>query len=412
MEAESNYEIVGEKEATSLNKNPCYGVVLRSKIQAENSRQVKSKHKMPACGTISLVGFILVGSAAFISMGISLWSISKANSSCSQLEMKQNDFQKKIMELQDNISQQIMELQNSASESSELERRLTQLQIIENNRNDIQSNISTSLDLKLNNIIQSLTGQYSNLPADSCSLVLQLNSSSPSGYYWIRSSNGSAVHVYCDFNRQCGCDGPSEWTRVAFLDMSDPNQVCPSNWTTISSPVRTCGRGLRSTCGCNSAFYSTYGMTYSHVCGHIIAYQYGGPNGYSSCSSLIDGSYIDGVSFTHGSVGSRHHIWSFVNAAYESSICACIVVITLYSKHLLWETISSVILETMTACILQLLSTLVTLSGMARDVVPPAPAASSTTLHGSARLSPSPPLMTWRSGSVKMVLMKIYLSDF
>ena len=130
MEEESNYEMVGDEEAMSLNKNLCYEVAQRFETSSapENPHQVKSKHQIPACGwvcTISLVGFILVGSAAFISMGISLSSISKVNSSCSQLEMKkiQNDFQRKIMELQDNISQQIMELQNSANDAtSEFER--------------------------------------------------------------------------------------------------------------------------------------------------------------------------------------------------------------------------------------------------------------------------------------------------
>ena len=341
MEEESNYEIVEEKEATSFNKNPCYEVTQRFEIETssapENPRQVKSKHKMPACGwvcTISLVGFILVGSAAFISMGISLWSISKANSSCSQLEMKMmeiqnDDSRRKIMELQDNISQQIMELQNSANDTtSELERRLTEFQI---HCNDIQSNISKSLDSKLNNIIRSLTGQYSNLPADSCSHILQLNLSSPSGHYWIRSSNGSAVHVYCDFNRQCGCDGSSTWTRVAFLNMSDLNQVCPSNWITISSPVRTCGRGRTSSRGCNSVFYSTFGLTYSRVCGRIIAYQDGTPDAFHALisSEQIDGPYVDGVSLTHGSVGSRQHIWTFASAFGETDnydqryLCPC-----------------------------------------------------------------------------------------
>ena len=253
-------------------------------------------------------------------MGISLWSSLKANSSCSQLEMKmiQTDFQRKIMELQDNTSQQIMELQNSANDTtSELERRLTEI----HNRND---NITRSLDSKLNGLIQS--GLY-----DSCSHVLQLNPSSQSDHYWIRSSNGSAVRVYCDFNRQCGCDGPSTWTRVAFLNMSDPNQVCPSNWTTIISPVRTCGRGRTRSGGCNSVFYSTFGLTYSCVCGRIIAYQDGTTDAFASLvsSEPINGPYVDGVSLTHGSVRSRQHIWTFVSALGETNnydqryLCPC-----------------------------------------------------------------------------------------
>ena len=91
----------------------------------------------------------------------------------------------------------------------------------------------------------SLLGRNSINPASSCSNILLFNSSSPSGHYWIRSSNDSAVHVYCNFNRQCGCDGPSGWTRVAFLNMSDPNQICPSNWTTITSPLEDMWEGMK-----------------------------------------------------------------------------------------------------------------------------------------------------------------------
>ena len=39
--------------------------------------------------------------------------------------------------------------------------------------------------------------------------------SSPSGYYWVRASNGSAVRVYCDMTRSCGNGVTGGWTRVA-----------------------------------------------------------------------------------------------------------------------------------------------------------------------------------------------------
>ena len=63
---------------------------------------------------------------------------------------------------------------------------------------------------------------------------------------------------------------------------------------------------------------------------------------------------------------------------------------------LIWEMTTSVTLATMVLYHLVVHSTLVILSGMARGVVPSVPAASSTTLHGSARPSPSRLLMTWR----------------
>ena len=65
-------------------------------------------------------------------------------------------------------------------------------------------------------------------PADSCSNVFY---TCPSGYYWVRSSNGTAVQVYCDMDSVCGCNSAGGWTRVAYLNMTDPSQQCPSAWT-------------------------------------------------------------------------------------------------------------------------------------------------------------------------------------
>ena len=214
---------------------------------------------------------------------------------------------------------------------------LMQLQIFENNRNDIQSNISNSLDSKLNNIIRSLTGQYSNLPADSCSLVLQLNSSSPSGHYWIRSSNGSAVHVYCDMTRSCG-NITGGWMRVASLDWSNESLPCPDGLRERNdSDIRTCG--INSTTGsCSSLIFKTYSTLYSRVCGKINGYQVGTPDAFSTSTMqgrgsniTIDSNYVDGVSLTHGNK-PRRHIWTFAAThrdgpgllRYPDSICQCV----------------------------------------------------------------------------------------
>ena len=164
----------------------------------------------------------------------------------------------------------------------------------------IQNSLNDCIELQ-RQLSCSLLGRNSINPVSSCSHVFLFHSSSPSGHYWIKSSNGSAVRVYCDFNRQCGCDGPSTWTRVAFLNMSGSNQVCPSNG------------------GCKSTFYSTFGLTYSRVCGQS--------NGNTDVfmglvhSSHIDQPYFDGVSLTRGSVESRQHIWSFASALGEEGPC-------------------------------------------------------------------------------------------
>ena len=346
MEEEHIYELPNLKEAVaSWEGNSQYEMPSKftpvSVSESAAPHQDKSKLKKPVCSLLcmcALVGFILVGSAAFASLALTVWNISQVNNQ----KMAINDsisnaakFDQIIIMLQTfmNSSKYKLEsIQVSMNDStSELEQQILQLQNSVNDHNEFQSNISRSLSSEIDNIIQSLSGQYSNLPAASCSQIVLLNSSFRSGHYWIRSSNGSAVHVYCDFNRQCSCDGPSGWTRVAFLNMSDPNQVCPSNWTTISTPVRTCGRVRKNETSCESVFYSTFGLTYSRVCGRIIAYQNGNTDAFKGLVfySSIDQPYVDGVSLTHGSVGSRQHIWSFASAIGEEGpfqaywLCAC-----------------------------------------------------------------------------------------
>ena len=52
--------------------------------------------------------------------------------------------------------------------------------------------------------------------------------SSPSGYYWLRSSNGSRIRVYCDMNKTCGGIAGG-WMRVTSLDMRQASSKCPSS---------------------------------------------------------------------------------------------------------------------------------------------------------------------------------------
>ena len=174
-------------------------------------------------------------------------------------------------------------------------------------------------------------GQLEHCPAASCSDIdAQSLLLHPSAFYWIRSSSGTAVQVYCDMDRVCGCTGG--WTRVAYLNMTDPSQQCPSAWTqrnSSSEPRKLCARSSRT--GCDSVAYSTFGINYSHVCGRVIGYQYYSPNAFSNPGSqTIEGDYVDGVSLTHGSPGARQHIWTFAAGIWEnnpstfpSSSCPC-----------------------------------------------------------------------------------------
>ena len=131
----------------------------------------------------------------------------------------------------------------------------------------------------------------------------------------------------------CPCNTGQEWRRIAYVNMTDSSQQCPANLTFHSSPVRGCGR--QSTAGgrCDSTFFST-DLTYSHVCGRIAAVQRGTPDAFYNAVSLgmnsIEQAYVDGISLTHGSAGSRQHIWTFAAAINQGDrrnngevICAC-----------------------------------------------------------------------------------------
>ena len=106
------------------------------------------------------------------------------------------------------------------------------------------------------------------------------------------------------------CGGSTGWRRVAYLNMSDPSQQCPSVWKEITTPHRVCGR--RSTGGgsCEGLTYSTGSEQYDQVCGRIIGYQSGTPDSFVGATQSIDTYYLDGVSLTYGS--PRQHIWSLL----------------------------------------------------------------------------------------------------
>ena len=65
-------------------------------------------------------------------------------------------------------------------------------------------------------------------PAASCAALLDFSSSSPSGCYWVRSSNGSAVHLYCDKTRSSGSI-TGGWTRVGSINITENDTQCPGN---------------------------------------------------------------------------------------------------------------------------------------------------------------------------------------
>jgi hypothetical protein len=89
-------------------------------------------------------------------------------------------------------------------------------------------------------------GQIQATPVSSCAALNDLPWSSPSGYYWVRASNGSALRVYCDMTRLCG-GVTGGWMRLAELNMTNSSRQCPSGFrqrTDINR--RTCVSNITS----------------------------------------------------------------------------------------------------------------------------------------------------------------------
>ena len=118
------------------------------------------------------------------------------------------------------------------------------------------------------------------------------------------------------------------WYRVAFFNMSDPSQQCPSAWRLVTTNgVRACGRPVSSGSSCPGTFYSAT-SEYQRVCGRVIGYQDSSPDGFGYLKrGSINETYLDGVSITYRQ--PRNHIWSYVagvsenNSTQGDSNCPC-----------------------------------------------------------------------------------------
>ena len=115
------------------------------------------------------------------------------------------------------------------------------------------------------------------------------------------------------WNQVCGS---GLWYRAVYINMRDPQQHCPTQWREYTrNSVRVCGRPTSSSSSCTSVTYST-GREYNSVCGRIIGYQVGSPDGFLT-SKTIDQNYVDGFSVTYGT--PRQHIWTFACGVTEKS---------------------------------------------------------------------------------------------
>ena len=131
------------------------------------------------------------------------------------------------------------------------------------------------------------------------------------------------VNVYCDMEGT-NCNGEGGWTRVAFVNMSEPGATCPTGLTQIEqSNLTLCSREDDNRL--QSAFFKTL-HSYSAVCGRVRGYQFGQTQAFITYQATIDNVYAEGVSITHGT-NPRKHIWTYVAGSVDneigSGICLC-----------------------------------------------------------------------------------------
>ena len=111
------------------------------------------------------------------------------------------------------------------------------------------------------------------------------------------------------------CGGPG-WRRVAFINMTDPNQDCPHGFNLTDYSIRSCGRAHTTSFSCSSAVYPIDGPQYTQVCGRAKAYRWGTSGGFRQTIDY-DRAYVVGLSLTHGS--PRTHIWTFASGYFSGT---------------------------------------------------------------------------------------------
>ena len=146
----------------------------------------------------------------------------------------------------------------------------------------------------------------------SCKHLQEQQPNSPSGYYILAGTN-ETYSTYCNMGTLCGSGGG--WTRLAYLDMSDATQNCPSGFGLYQViNIKACGRPATNIGSCVSVQFPSNGISYSQICGRVEGHSYISPDAvnteFGSNHSNINGDYVDGVSITRGS--PRQHVWTLM----------------------------------------------------------------------------------------------------
>ena len=191
----------------------------------------------------------------------------------------------------------------------------------------------------------------------------------------------------------CGGEG---WTRVAYLDMTDPNTTCPSGWQLTGQSKRTCGKVSTDSLTCDSVFFPVSGGAYTSVCGRIKGYQNSRTDAFESYhngqATTIDEPYAVSHMAVHGNTSG--HLQPVLQAVILTLKPVPVILQLISLPHHLWVEITSVNPESIQGH--QEDSFQMILCGMEIFVLLAVYVVHSTILHISPRNSPTLPLMIWK----------------
>ena len=222
------------------------------------------------------------------------------------------------------IMHKIEEIENNTQKILAIEERELNLLHFVHHLNESMTFEYAFLNDKINQIYRNiLSGKTVSYPAPSCQAIYLLHPYSTSGYYWVTSSNGSSVHVFCEMTKSCG-NINGGLTRVALLNNKTRPNICTGDFVTVDHDMR-CVRNTEDP-GCSHIIFPLMNMSYSHICGIVEATWFGFPDGFtgsSRSSSTINDNYVDGISLTYKSTSNRNHIWTFIADGYLSTRQSC-----------------------------------------------------------------------------------------
>lgn len=153
----------------------------------------------------------------------------------------------------------------------------------------------------------------------SCNDILSLKPKASSGYYRITTDDDDTEEeVYCEMEgTNCKEKG---WTRIAYVNMSQPGMECPPGLTekrfnNLTYSLCVNNHTDNKIMSCEGTSFNTYNIPYSKVCGRVYGYQHGKGLGFSQELGLTD-AYISGVSIR------RHteHVWTFASGHSETAV--------------------------------------------------------------------------------------------